>query len=120
MPLTGFGSQDAERPAVDVSAIRSRYIKENLRRALNGADCFRAWHTAFQFRRYFHWFADSFNEADRRAIADQLSQLEALCANWREPDRNLSSQNSLGQSSLGQSSLNNDRVGQQFQEAAFN
>lgn len=101
-----FWKSRCKKRAVDVRAIRSRYIQENLRRALNGADSFRAWYTASEFRRYFQWFADSFDESDRRIIADQLAKLEALCANSRAPE--------------SQASSNNDRVGQQFQEPAFN
>ena len=64
---------------LDLIAIRSRFIQDNLRRALHSGDRFVAWVTAHEFRRYFHWFRDSFPEEDRRSIAEQLSRLDELC-----------------------------------------
>jgi hypothetical protein len=89
---------------LDLIAIRSRFIQENLRKALTGGDHLLAWVTAHEFRRYFHWFRDSFPDADRRAIADQLSRLEELCRSRRQP--------------LKMSTYAN-RIGHQFQETTL-
>src|ERR1700736_2687248 len=70
--------QNAVAVTLDIVAIRSRYIQDNLRRALTAGDRLMAWVTAAEFRRYFHWFADTFPEPDKRIIAQQLSKLEEL------------------------------------------
>jgi len=88
--------------AVDLIAIRSRFIQESLRKALNGGDHLLAWVTAHEFRCYFHWFRDSFPEVERRAIADQLSRLEELCRSRRQPLEGMSTYA--------------NRIGHQFQE----
>jgi hypothetical protein len=70
---------------MDLIAIRIRFIQDNLRKALDGGDRFLAWMTAHEFRRYFHWHRDSLPEAQKRAIADQLSRLERLVTSQRQP-----------------------------------
>jgi hypothetical protein len=70
----------AVKMAGDVVEIRSRYIQDNLRRALIEGDRLMAWIIVAEFRRYFHWFADTLPERDKRLIAEQLSRLEALYA----------------------------------------
>jgi len=64
---------------MEITAIRSRFIQESLRKALNGGDHLLAWMTACEFRKYFQWFRDSLPDADRRLIANQLATLEELC-----------------------------------------
>jgi hypothetical protein len=88
---------------VDLIAIRSRFIQDNLRKALNGGDRLLAWVTAHEFRRYFQWHRDSFPEAERRVIADQLSRLERLCTS-RQPSE--------------PASAHANRIGHQFQETS--
>jgi hypothetical protein len=97
--------QNAVTVTLDIVAIRSRYIQDNLRRALTAGDRLMAWVTAAEFRRYFHWFADTFPEPDKRIITQQLSKLEELYAIHREPRNRVST--------------HADRVGHQFQESAF-
>ena len=64
--------------ALDVAEIRSRFIQENLRRALTGEDAVRAWVTATEFRRYFCWVADTLPAQERQVIAAELRELEQL------------------------------------------
>jgi hypothetical protein len=90
---------------MDLIAIRSRFIQENLQKALNGGDRFLAWMTAHEFRRYYQWHRDSFPEAERRAIADELSRLERLCTNQRQPSE--------------AASAHTDRIRHQFQETTL-
>jgi len=90
---------------MDLISIRSRFIQDNLRKALNGGDRFLAWMTAHEFRRYFQWHRDSFPEAERRAIADQLSRLERLCTSRRQPSE--------------AASAYANRIGHQFQETTL-
>jgi hypothetical protein len=61
---------------VDVNAIRTRFIQENLLRALQERDKARLDLTARAFRVYFQWFEDRFSELDRLNIASQLAILE--------------------------------------------
>jgi len=88
--------------AASVVEIRSRFIQNNLSRALNGPDHVMAWVTASEFRRYFHWMAELLPEKDRRIIADQLRQLEQR---FRSPQSGISA--------------HPDRVRHQLQETAF-
>jgi hypothetical protein len=90
---------------MDLIAIRSRFIQDNLRKALNGGDRFLAWMTAHEFHRYFQWHRDSFPEAERRAIADQLFRLERLCTSQRQPPE--------------ATSANANRIRHQFQETTL-
>jgi len=69
---------------LDVAQIRSRFIQENLRRALTGQDPVRAWVTASEFRRYFYWVADTLPDQERQMIAAELRKLEQLCASPHE------------------------------------
>jgi hypothetical protein len=90
---------------LDPIAIRSRFIQESLRKALNGGDHLLASVMAHEFRRYFHWFRDSFSDADRRAIADQLSRLEESCRRRWQPLEGMSTYA--------------NRIGHQFQETTL-
>jgi hypothetical protein len=90
---------------VDVVEVRSRFIQENLRRALTSADPRMAWMTASEFRRYFCWVADTLPEEDRQIITGQLTQLEELTV--------------LPQHSRNRVSVHSDRIGHQLEEAAF-
>jgi hypothetical protein len=63
---------------MDVAGIRSRFIQESLRRALNECDRYAAWIIASEFRLYFQWFKDSLPASDQQVIVEQLRQLESL------------------------------------------
>jgi len=69
-------------PPVDVDFIRSRFIQDNLRRALQEPDKERAARALRAFRNYFQWFESRLPDLERLAIVDQLARLEA--ANARE------------------------------------
>lgn len=93
------------RVTVDVTQVRSRFIQENLYRALTSADPQMALMTASEFRRYFCEVAHTLPEHDRQIIAGQLTQLEELSV--------------FPQRSHNRVSVHLDRIGHQFEEAAF-
>jgi hypothetical protein len=61
---------------VDVDAIRSRFIQDNLRCALEQRDRERAVRTLRAFRNYFQWFESRLPDPEKVTIADQLEQLD--------------------------------------------
>jgi hypothetical protein len=61
--------------------IRSRFIQRHLEKALTAGDPAFASRVAYEFRRYFEWFASSIDESDRESIAYQLRLLEEACRN---------------------------------------
>ena len=61
--------------------IRSRFIQRHLAKALTAGDPVFASQVAYEFRRYFEWFASSIDESDRASISDQLRLLEEACRN---------------------------------------
>ena len=66
----------AERCHVDVDAIRSRFIQDNLRRALQEQDRERASRTLRAFRAYFQWFEGRLPDPEKITIVSQLAKLE--------------------------------------------
>jgi hypothetical protein len=62
---------------VDVDTIRSRFIQDNLRRALFDQDRARAARTMRAFRSYFQWFESQLPDLEKLAIMRQLARLEA-------------------------------------------
>jgi len=65
---------------MDVNIIRSRFIQENLRRALQEQDRERAVRALRAFRLYFEWFETNLPELEKPSIVDQLSKLEETYA----------------------------------------
>jgi len=63
---------------MELGAIRSQFIQTHLRRVLQTPD-HAVWKVAYEFRRYFEWFAGSIQEADREVISYQLGLLEDAC-----------------------------------------
>ena len=61
---------------MDVDVIRSRFIQDNLRRALMDQDRARAARTLRAFRTYFQWFENKLPDLEKLAIAGQLARLE--------------------------------------------
>jgi hypothetical protein len=61
---------------MDVDAIRSRFIQENLRRALMESDRTRAARALRAFRNYFQWFEHRLPGFDKVMILGQLARLE--------------------------------------------
>ena len=61
---------------MDIDAIRSRFIQENLRRALDERDRERAVRTLRAFRNYYQWFESRLPDPEKVTIADQLEQLD--------------------------------------------
>jgi hypothetical protein len=73
---------------MDVDAIRSRFIQENLRRALQEPDKERAARALRAFRNYFQWFEDQLPDFEKLTIRGQLARLERAYAgesSEREP-----------------------------------
>lgn len=68
---------------MEVDAIRSRFIQENLRRALLEPDKERATRALRAFRNYFQWFENCLPDLDKPAIRRQLAGLEAAYADDR-------------------------------------
>jgi hypothetical protein len=68
---------------MDVDFIRSRFIQENLRCALQEPDKERAARTLRAFRNYFQWFESRLPDLERLAIVGQLASLEAAQAGER-------------------------------------
>jgi len=65
---------------VDVDRIRSRFIQENLNRALEERDRERVEKAVRAFRSYFEWFGDRIPEPEKVAITSKLSLLERSCS----------------------------------------
>ena len=64
---------------MELGTIRSQFIQTHLRRVLQTPDETLLWKVAYEFRRYFEWFAGSIEEADREVISYQLGLLEDSC-----------------------------------------
>lgn len=64
---------------MEIDAIRSQFIQDNLKRALQERDRERSVRAARAFRNYFQWFGDGFPSAEKLAIAGQLAVLEEAC-----------------------------------------
>jgi hypothetical protein len=60
---------------VDVDAIRSRFIQENLRRALAAQDREWAARALRAFRNYFQWFESRLPDVEKLNIRRQLEHL---------------------------------------------
>jgi hypothetical protein len=73
----GMLMKGAECCLMDVDVIRSRFIQDNLRRALQEPDKERAARTLRAFRNYFQWFETRLPDLERLAIVGQLASLEA-------------------------------------------
>jgi hypothetical protein len=61
---------------MDVNSIRSRFIQENLRRALQEKDRERAAMALRAFRLYFQWFESKLPDMEKLHILSQLARLE--------------------------------------------
>jgi hypothetical protein len=73
----GMLNKAAECCLMDVDVIRSRFIQDNLRCALQEPDTERAARTLRAFRNYFQWFESRLPDLERLAIVGQLASLEA-------------------------------------------
>lgn len=65
---------------MDVDAIRSRFIQENLRCALLEKDRDRAVRALRAFRVYFQWFEARVPDLEKPSIISQLARLEEAYA----------------------------------------
>jgi hypothetical protein len=65
---------------MDIDSIRSRFIQENLRRALQEQDKERAIRALRAFRNYFQWFETRLPAMERVTILNQLARLEDVQA----------------------------------------
>jgi hypothetical protein len=65
---------------MDVDIIRSRFIQDNLRRALMEPDKERAVRALRAFRNYFEWFEHRFPDSEKSMIVGQLASLEEAFA----------------------------------------
>jgi hypothetical protein len=65
---------------MDVDAIRSRFIQDNLRRALMEQDRTRAARALRAFRNYFQWFENRVPDLEKLTIISQLARLEEAYA----------------------------------------
>ena len=65
---------------MDVDTIRSRFIQENLRRALQEQDQARAVLALHAFQIYFQWFENRLPAVEKLIIVSQLARLEMLSA----------------------------------------
>jgi len=65
---------------MDVDIIRSRFIQDNLRRALMEPDKERAVRALRAFRNYFQWFEHRFPDLEKSTIVGQLASLEEAYA----------------------------------------
>lgn len=61
---------------MDVDTIRSRFIQENLRRAMHEQDRDRAIRVLSAFRVYFQWFESRIPDMEKLGILTQLARLE--------------------------------------------
>ena len=90
-----------ESLSMELGTIRSQFIQHSLRRAMRAVDGSVAnatstadrtadgnrwgqqastpWKTAYEFRRYFEWYAGSISQPDRELISYQLRLLEDSC-----------------------------------------
>ena len=64
---------------MELSAIRSQFIRGHLSCALVSNEIPLVQRTAQEFRRYFDWYSTSIPEPDQQLILRQLSALEELC-----------------------------------------
>ena len=71
----------AKVASMDVDAIRSRFIQENLRRALSEQDRQQARCTLHAFRLYFQWFESRIPTLEKLSIASQLARLREAYVN---------------------------------------
>jgi hypothetical protein len=71
---------------MDVDAIRSRFIQDNLRRALQERDRERAVRTMRAFRNYFQWFENRLPDLEKLTIVNQLARLEESYADGRSEE----------------------------------
>ena len=78
---------------MDVDAIRSRFIQDNLRRALMEHDRARAVRAMRAFRNYFQWFENRVPDLEKLTIMGQLARLEEAYA--RDSSEERSSEPSL-------------------------
>jgi hypothetical protein len=76
----GVLTKKAECCPMDVDVIRSRFIQDNLRRAMHEPDKERAARALRAFRNYFQWFESRLPDIERLAIVGQLASLEAVQA----------------------------------------
>jgi hypothetical protein len=74
---------------MDVDAIRSRFIQDNLRRALFEQDRERAARALRAFRLYFQWFESRFPDPEKLAIVGQLTRLEEAYSRHASEERQL-------------------------------
>jgi hypothetical protein len=72
---------------MDVDAMRSRFIQENLRRALMEQDRERAARALRAFRLYYQWFEHRVPDIEKLAIVNQLAKLEKAYSS--EPSRRI-------------------------------
>lgn len=61
---------------MDVDAIRSRFIQDNLRRAIMDRDRERAARALRAFRLYYEWYEHRVPMLEKLAILNQLARLE--------------------------------------------
>jgi hypothetical protein len=66
---------------MDVDAIRSRFIQENLRCALLEKDRERAARALRAFRLYYQWFENRVPDREKLSIVSQLARLEEAYSN---------------------------------------
>jgi hypothetical protein len=74
---------------MDVDAIRSRFIQDNLRRALMEQDRARAARALRAFRNYFQWFESRVPDLEKLTIIGQLARLEEAYARESSEERPL-------------------------------
>lgn len=72
---------------MDVDAIRSRFIQENLRRALFEKDKERAVRALHAFRLYYQWYEHRVPDLEKFAILTQLARLEEAYAASAQAER---------------------------------
>jgi hypothetical protein len=72
---------------MDVNAIRSRFIQDNLRRALMDQDRTRAARALRAFRNYFQWFENRLPALEKLTIIGQLARLEEAFARESSEER---------------------------------
>ena len=66
---------------MDIDDIRTRFVQDNLRRALQEQDRERSLHALRAFRTYFQWFENRFPDLDKLTIRGQLARLEDVTTN---------------------------------------
>lgn len=72
---------------MDLDVIRSRFIQDNLRRALLEPDKERAVRALRAFRNYFQWFESRLPDIEKIAIVGQLARLEEAYASQIPDER---------------------------------